>query len=61
MNSKETAQAPADCQKAKEPRLQLTQTESSRFVNALVAPVKRPTKRMRSALALHRKTVTEKL
>jgi hypothetical protein len=29
-------------------------------VDALLAPVKAPTKRMRTALDLHRKTVTER-
>lgn len=40
--------------------VKLNQAESRRFVNALLAPPKAPTKRMRAALELHRKTVTER-
>ena len=40
--------------------IRLNQMESRRFVSALLAPVKQPNKRVRSALALHRKTVTER-
>lgn len=40
--------------------IRLNQTESRRFVAALLAPTKAPTKRMREALALHRRTVTER-
>lgn len=40
--------------------VKLNQTESRRFVEALLAPVKAPTKRMRKAMDLHRKTVTER-
>lgn len=40
--------------------VKLNQAESRRFVNALLAAPKAPTKRMRSALELHRKTVTER-
>jgi uncharacterized protein (DUF1778 family) len=40
--------------------VKLNQIESRRFVDALLAPVKAPTKRMRTALDLHRKTVTER-
>lgn len=39
--------------------VKLSQTESRRYMEALLAPVKAPTKRMRAALELHRKTVTE--
>lgn len=39
--------------------VKLNQAESRRFVEALLAPAKAPTKRMRGALELHRKTVTE--
>lgn len=39
--------------------VQLNQKESLRFVKALLAPVKAPTKRMKDAIALHRATVTE--
>jgi uncharacterized protein (DUF1778 family) len=38
----------------------LNQIESRRFVGALLAPVRQSTKRLRSALALHGKTVTER-
>lgn len=38
----------------------LNQMESRRFVRALLAPVRRPNTRMRAALALHSKTVTER-
>lgn len=40
--------------------VKLNQSESRRFVKALLSPVKAPTKRMRAALQLHRKTVTER-
>ena len=40
--------------------VRLNQAESRRFVTALLAPPKPPAKRMRAALALHRKTVTER-
>ncbi len=40
--------------------VRLNQAESRRFVEAVLAPVKPPTKRMRTALDLHRKTVTER-
>jgi uncharacterized protein (DUF1778 family) len=38
----------------------LSQKESRNFVEALLARPKAPTKRMREALALHRKSVTER-
>jgi uncharacterized protein (DUF1778 family) len=38
----------------------LTATESRRFVEALLAPPRPPTKQMKSALALYRATVTER-
>lgn len=40
--------------------IRLGQAESRRFVSALLAPVKRPTKRMQDAIRLHKKTVTER-
>ncbi|MEQ1854288.1 MAG: DUF1778 domain-containing protein [Chthoniobacteraceae bacterium] len=40
--------------------IRLNQIESRRFVGALLAPVRQPNKRVRSALALHSKTVTER-
>ncbi|MEY4483972.1 MAG: hypothetical protein RL693_1424 [Verrucomicrobiota bacterium] len=40
--------------------IRLNQSESKRFVNALLATPKPAAKRMRQALALHRKTVTER-
>jgi uncharacterized protein (DUF1778 family) len=40
--------------------VKLSQSESRRFVDALLAPPKAPTKRMRTALDLHGKTVTER-
>lgn len=40
--------------------VRLNQAESQRFVKALTAPLKQPTKRMRDALALHRASVTER-
>ena len=40
--------------------IRLTAKESRRFVAALLAPPRPPTKRMQKALALHRETVTER-
>lgn len=40
--------------------VKLNQTESRRFVAALLAPPKAPTKRMKAGLALHRNSVTER-
>lgn len=40
--------------------VKLNQIESRRFVDALLTPVKAPTKRMRTAIDLHHKTVTER-
>ena len=40
--------------------VRLNQAESQRFVRALLAPARPATKRMREALALHRKTVSER-
>ena len=40
--------------------IRLNQAESRRFVAALLAPPKPPTKRMREALALYRSQVTER-
>lgn len=40
--------------------IRLNQAESRRFVSALLAPVRQPNKRVRVALALHGKTVTER-
>ena len=40
--------------------IQLNQTESERFLKALVAPPTKPTARMASALELYRQTVTER-
>ncbi len=40
--------------------VRLNQAESRRFVAALLAPPKAPTKRMKAALALHRGSVTER-
>lgn len=39
--------------------IRLNASESRRFVEALLAAPKPPTRRMKSALALHRQTVTE--
>ncbi len=38
----------------------LNQVESQRFVKALLARSKAPSKRMKTALALHRESVTER-
>ena len=40
--------------------VRLNQTESQRFVEALLAPSKAPAKRLKDAIALHRTTVTER-
>jgi uncharacterized protein (DUF1778 family) len=40
--------------------VKLNQAESRRFVEALLSPIKEPAKRMRTALDLHRKSVTER-
>jgi len=40
--------------------VRLTQAESLRFVQALLAPSKAPTKRLKDAILLHRATVTER-
>jgi uncharacterized protein (DUF1778 family) len=40
--------------------IRLTAKESRRFVEALLAPPRRPTKRMQNALALYRATVSER-
>lgn len=40
--------------------VRLNQTESQRFVKALIAPPRQPTKRMKTALALHQASVTER-
>lgn len=40
--------------------VKLNQAESQRFVKALLAPPKSPTKRMKEALELHQKTVKER-
>ena len=40
--------------------VRLNQNESERFVKALMATPKQPTKRMSAALALHRTSVTER-
>jgi uncharacterized protein (DUF1778 family) len=39
--------------------VRLSQAESRRFVNALLAPGKAPAQRLKDAIALHRATVTE--
>lgn len=39
--------------------VRLTAAQSRRFVEALLAPPRPPTKRLKSALALHRELVTE--
>ena len=39
--------------------IRLNQTESRRFVAALLAPTKAPTRRMREAISLYRRTVVE--
>ena len=40
--------------------IQLSETESKRFVQALMHPPKKPTKRFTKALKLHQETVTER-
>ena len=40
--------------------IHLNQQESRRFIKALLAPARPPTKRFKEALRLHRETVTER-